>query len=298
MTESRASGPSPEPPSDEEVADAARLAKDATASAMAAAELARSAGSGFWKALSALTSPVDTATTIAKQAAASTGFVDEGLQRVRQAAAPVFGSRDSVDALVDEESPHTAAQLRRRGDKLLGVSHKAQYQPRDVHPSFSGILNELTPDEARILRFLAVAGPQPVIDIRTKSLFQVGSKRLAGGISMIAEMAGCRYQDRDHHYFANLNRLGLLNFSKEPVDDFRRYALIEAQPVAMAITEHIKKTISIYRSIELTPFGSQFVTTCFDLTGYNAGGWDDNDRGDKTIGKGPPSRRKPKPGKH
>jgi hypothetical protein len=37
--------------------------------------------------------------------------------------------------------------------------------------------------------------PSSPIDIRTKTLFQIGSERLAAGISMIADMAGCRWPE-------------------------------------------------------------------------------------------------------
>jgi hypothetical protein len=51
-----------------------------------------------------------------------------------------------------------------------------------------------------------------------------------GGIIDWQERTGQSYPDRDHEYLANLNRLGLVRFSQEPVADFRRYSLIEAQP--------------------------------------------------------------------
>jgi hypothetical protein len=178
--------------------------------------------------------------------------------------------------------------LRAYSDRLIAESHQPQDQPGQLHPAFALILPELTPDEVRILRFLAVAGAQPAIDIRTKTLFQIGSERIAGGINMIAEMAGCRWPGSNQEYLANLNRLGLVRFSAEPVDDYRRYALIEVQPRAMEAVTKAKATLSIYRSIYLSPFGRQFCEVCIDVTGYDAGGWGTDERGDKIIGRGPP----------
>lgn len=105
---------------------------------------------------------------------------------------------------------------------------------------------------------------------------------------MIAEMAGCRWPGSDQEYLANLYRLGLVRFSAEPVDDYRRYALIEVQPRATEAVAKAKATLSIYRSIYLSPFGRQFCKVCIDVTGYNAGGWGTDERGDKIIGRGPP----------
>lgn len=187
------------------------------------------------------------------------------------------------------------ADLRRHGDELIAKSQKPTGKQNQRHPAFDQILNELAPDEVRMLRFLAVAGIQPSIDIRTKTMFQVGSERLVSGVNMIADMAGCRWPESDQRYLANLNRLGLVRFSSEPVADYRRYALLEVQPRALEVTETVAKTISVYRSIYLSEFGAQFCKVCIDTDGYNAGGWATDERGDKIIGKGPPD---PAAGKH
>jgi hypothetical protein len=178
-----------------------------------------------------------------------------------------------------------------REEDLREVAHeliKRSWEPDAVfarrHPAFAEILTELTPDEARVLRFLAVAGPQPSIDIRTKTLFGIGSERIAYGINMIAQMAGCRWPEFSENYLANLNRLGLVQFSKEPVEDYRRYSLLEVQPDAVdAIEAAGRSTISVYRSIHLTAFGHQFCDVCIDTDGYDAGGWAVNERGDRIV---------------
>jgi Abortive infection alpha len=303
----------PSPHLDDEVHRAAQLARDAMTSAAAAAGVARTVGAEFWKAYSAPSSPRDTVGSVAKLATAVNpldiashvakmattvnpavaGTIGEGVRQVQQVASTVLG----VDGAVARSQRRLGEEaLRKRGDAILAVSYNAKFQPYDVHPSFSRILDELTPDEARILRFLAVAGPQPMINVRTKTLFQVGSELLASDINMVAELAGCQWRDRDQHYLANLDSLGLVRLSSEPVADYRRYALIEVQARAMEAIEKTKKSITVYRSIFLSPFGRQFVETCFDTEGYHAGGWDRDERGDKILGKGPPGARKPSAG--
>lgn len=202
------------------------------------------------------------------------------------AAAPVrriVGPGGQTDNPTDSDT-----KLRSIGDQLITASQQPVAKPSRRHPAFGDILAQLTPDEARIVRFLAVAGPQPSIDIRTKTLFQIGSERLAAGINMIAEMAGCRWPEFDDRYLVNLNRLGLVRFSTEPVDDYRRYALLEVQPRALDATEKAARSISVYRSVYLSTFGQQFCDVCIDTTGYDAGGWATNERGDKIKGNGPP----------
>ena len=47
---------------------------------------------------------------------------------------------------------------------------------------------------------------------------------------MIGAEAGCRYLDRVPAYLNNLYRLGLIWFSREPLEDPLRYQVLEAQP--------------------------------------------------------------------
>jgi hypothetical protein len=102
-------------------------------------------------------------------------------------------------------------------------------------------------------------------------------------------MSGCKWPDRAYQYLANLNRQGLIDFSKEPVDDYRRYALLEVQPRVTTAIVGAPKSISVYRSISLTSFGRQFVSACIDTEGYDGGGWATDGREDKIVGKGPPA---------
>jgi Abortive infection alpha len=230
--------------------------------------------------------------TVGRVASRPVGMFAETLRQVQQVqygVAPSQAIDNAVSTFLGTASRDESAALRKRGAALVRVSCKPEYEFRDVHPSFSNILDGLLPDEARVLRFLAVAGTQPAIDVRTKKLFGIGSVKLVGGVNMITEMSGCKWPDRAYQYLANLNRQGLIDFSKEPVDDYRRYALLEVQPRVTAATEHAPKSISVYRSISLTSFGRQFVSACIDTDGYDGGGWATDGREDKIVGKGPPA---------
>jgi hypothetical protein len=159
----------------------------------------------------------------------------------------------------------TAEELRARGDALLRRSADVRVV-EDTHPAYARILSEITPDEARILRYLYLEGPQPAIDVRTNRPLGIGSQLVAGGLNMIAEFAGCRNVDRIHPYLTNLSRLGLVEFSKEQVADPQRYQLIEAQPnVAAALKRAGRVPKTIHRSIHLNAFGEDFCRTCLPL---------------------------------
>jgi hypothetical protein len=86
---------------------------------------------------------------------------------------------------------------------------------------------------------------------------------------MIGAEAGCRYTDRVPQYLNNLNRLGLIWFSRETLDDIQGYQVIEAQPEATeALREAGRGAQTVRRSIHLTAFGNDFCDSVLpDSTG-------------------------------
>jgi hypothetical protein len=158
-------------------------------------------------------------------------------------------------------------ELQKRGFELLRRSNDVNVV-EDTHPAFARILTEITPDEARILRFIYLEGPQPSLDIRTFRPLGIGSELVAAGLSMIAEHAGLRNMERIDQYLINLSRLGLVDFSKEPVSNPNRYQVIEAQPKTIAAMKSAGRAPKlVQRSIRLTSFGEEFVRTCLPLNG-------------------------------
>lgn len=126
----------------------------------------------------------------------------------------------------------SAAELRERGAELLRRSADVDFV-EDMHPAYERILGELTPDEARMLRFLAREGPQPTVDVRTNRPLGIGSELIEAGLSMIGRQAGVRHLSRTNAYLNNLFRLGLVWFSREEVEP-SRYQVVEVQPEVQA----------------------------------------------------------------
>jgi hypothetical protein len=170
--------------------------------------------------------------------------------------------RTPAAAVPDEDS--TIDVLRTRGEALLRASADVNLE-QDTHPAYARILDELAPDEARILRLLALEGPQPAVDVRTPQLIGVSSQLVAEGLSMIGLEAGVRYPERVASYLNNLNRLGLIWFSKEPIGDPVRYQVLEAQPDVLGALKSSRRAKSVQRSILLTPFGRDFCEACLPL---------------------------------
>ncbi|ONM48301.1 Abi-alpha family protein [Nocardia donostiensis] len=160
----------------------------------------------------------------------------------------------------------SVAELRHRGDALLARSADV-YFTEEVHPAYDRILDELAPDEARILRFMALNGPQPSVDVRTNRPLGIGSELVAGDLTSVPEQAGVRYPDRARSYLINLNRLGLTRNSDDPVV-LSRYMVLEVQPVVEAALKQAGRAPKIVRkSLRLTEFGADFCQTCFTLGG-------------------------------
>jgi len=148
--------------------------------------------------------------------------------------------------------------LRERGEELLRRSADVR-ENEDAHPAYGRILDDLLPDEARILRLMWVAGPQPAVDVRAGALpLNATTELIAPGLTMIGAEAGCRRSERVPAYLDNLYRLGLIWFSREPVGEQSRYQVLEAQPDVVEALKSKGRARTVRRSIALTPFGADF----------------------------------------
>jgi hypothetical protein len=182
-------------------------------------------------------------------------------ERVAQLMPP---ADDDADATGENGSVSERETLRRRGAQLLHQAARIDADDR-AHPAYARILTELAPDEGRILRLLAAEGAQPAVDVRASNLIGVGSELVAGGINMIGAQAGCQHRIRVAAYLNNLERLGLVWFSREPVGDPVAYQVLEAQPEVLDAMRTGSRGKTVQRSIHLTPFGEDFCAVCLPL---------------------------------
>jgi hypothetical protein len=163
---------------------------------------------------------------------------------------------------IDAEREEARRSLRERGAELLRRSADVNFD-EDSHPAYTRILEDLAPDEARILRMLAREGPQPSVDVRSGLVpLKSTSELVAAGLNMIGTEAGCRHLDDVPAYLNNLFRLGLIWFSSEPLPDPLRYQVLEAQPEVTEALGSAGRTRTVRRSIHLTPFGRDFCQRC------------------------------------
>jgi hypothetical protein len=159
----------------------------------------------------------------------------------------------------DERRSRESAALRAKGQQLLARSRDLDNHD-DTHPAYDRILDELAPDEARILLLLSTGGPQPAVDVRTGGpVGLVSSELVAPGLTMIGARAGVRYAADVPAYLNNLSRLGLIWFSREQLHDPTAYQVLEAQPDVLDALHSVTFAKVVRRSIRLTPFGDDFV---------------------------------------
>jgi hypothetical protein len=168
----------------------------------------------------------------------------------------------AVDSVTPSPPPSEGGEpvnpLHQAGQRLLRESRDVWSDPQG-HPAYARMIEELAPDEARILVLLLRKGPQASVNVRTGGMIgTVSSSLVASNLNMIGALAGCRYVDRVPSYLHNLERLGLIWFSSETLRDPSEYQVVEAQPEVLEAMEQVRRAKIVRRSIHLTPFGEDF----------------------------------------
>ena len=128
-----------------------------------------------------------------------------------------------------------------------------------AHPSFVSIIQQLTADEAKILRHIAPRQEDQ------KSIYEYSNSE--GEVTELVRLkfrswckqAGVKYLEKSESYMDNLIRLRI--FSQEMTGDTK------FNPRAM-YEEEVEQW-SEYMKIELTPFGCQFLDACIEKLAPN-----------------------------
>lgn len=155
-------------------------------------------------------------------------------------------------------------QLREQGQDLLRRS--AALDDPEEHPSFASILRQMAPDEARIVRFLADQGDQPMIDAVEVNLMTRDAREVAHNVSMIGRESGCIRPHLSPVYLDNLRRLGVIQIRNFQAGGDTAYDLLEAQPGVVDLpppTQRLTRHRVVRRSVSLSEFGRQLYAMCF-----------------------------------
>ena len=211
---------------------------------------------------------------IAVDPAAAQEAIEEMTREVREVARDFLGVTE-LESEVREMAPllstgllragsSSPEALRAQGEQLLRDAADVGFD-EGAHPAFARILTELSPDEARILRLLALEGAQPMVDVRAANLIGNGSQLIAQSLNMLGSKAGLRQRERVPVYLANLVRVNLIVLSEDPLDTPVEYQVLEAQPDILAVLHTTARAKVIRRSVLLTPLGQEFCEVCLPI---------------------------------
>jgi Abortive infection alpha len=229
----------------------------------AAPGLARLAAGAWWRTgLWTAHAAVDATRRIAgaaRSGEAAGALVDDARREVARAGRQLLGIGEGAPG--PDARDYDDERLHEGWERLMDLSTEIDVEV-DGHPAFAGILSQLHPDEARILRLLATEGPQAAVDVRNWRPLGIGSHVVAPGLNMIGQHAGCLMVERVPVYLSNLFRLGLIWFSRDPVGEIGPYQVLEAQPEVKDALKRAGRGTTVRRSVRLTPFGEQFVRAC------------------------------------
>lgn len=150
---------------------------------------------------------------------------------------------------------------------LLATSMNAD-QKWSVHPSFVEVIKQLSPDEAKLMKFLNPDASYPIIDlkiVKPNGIFNI----ILQNYTDIADDI-CEHSDKIFAYLDNLKRLELIEVPfGEHIADETVYTHLESHPDIIKIQEIISSNLSQDGKMEfnrkffhLTQYGKDFVEIC------------------------------------
>ncbi len=137
-----------------------------------------------------------------------------------------------------------------------------------AHPGFVDMIKNMSPDEARIMKFLATSGSQPLVNVKAIQKEGGGFQIVHRHLSLIGIKATCDHVPLAATYLDNLVRLGLIEIpSTRRIKSDDPYKEIEDFPQVLSILEELRKVethlIEVEKiKLDLTDLGRQFIRTC------------------------------------
>ena len=142
-----------------------------------------------------------------------------------------------------------------------------------VLPSFVEIIKQLSPDEAKLIKYFFTSKVNPLINIKfvnTGGSFEIIQHKL----SLFGEAADCETISSVPIYLDNLVRLGIIYIPEDGYySNDEHYALLENHPDVVNLIGAVNNDININQKgkieidkkmLSLTSYGQQFCKVCFD----------------------------------
>ncbi|MGB3123766.1 MAG: DUF4393 domain-containing protein [Pseudomonas sp.] len=146
-----------------------------------------------------------------------------------------------------------------------------------AHPAFVKIIEQLTPDEAKLIAYFIQPLPFPLVTVRLESVdFQQGGVNLAINVSLFGEKLGLEAPHLVPTYLDNLCRLGLtLIQSDYSYTEANLYAELESsEKVKQLLLPENLAAGSKYglrrKAVQVTNLGMQFGNVCIGEHGEPA----------------------------
>jgi Abortive infection alpha len=138
----------------------------------------------------------------------------------------------------------------------------------EAHPSFVGIIRDMSSDEAKIIRFFSKVLAVPLIDWLVNTPGS-GFELARANFSSVGQDAGCTFPELTGSYLDNLRRLGLIEIPEDvyfntpgTYEALEKDAQVEAFRKELA-SSTAQANLSLERKIaRLTAFGKLFCTSC------------------------------------
>jgi hypothetical protein len=157
--------------------------------------------------------------------------------------------------------------LRELYANLLATSIDAK-TAHEAHPAFVDIIRQLTPDEAKILKYIFEKMYLPIITVRANIPKTKGGFDYFADFSDVAERTGCQFPNLTPQYLGNICRLGLAEFHRNSyISDEEMYRGLENHRVIKAIKKDVKAKLKLGAStvreyVGITQLGRQFCKAC------------------------------------
>ena len=160
--------------------------------------------------------------------------------------------------------------LRELYANLLATSIDAK-TAHEAHPAFVDIIRQLTPDEAKILKYIFERMYLPIITVRATLPKKHGGFDYYSDFSDVAEKTECQFPNLTPQYLGNICRLGLAEFHRNNyIADEEMYRGLENHKIIRAIKKDMKAKLKLDASIVreyvgITQLGRQFCKACVVL---------------------------------
>lgn len=141
-----------------------------------------------------------------------------------------------------------------------------EYRVNVAHPSFVSMIEHLSPDEARILKYLQSVNDVLYCDFHGNG--EKGFRILRKHLTIIQRSVVLQYPQNEYAYLSNLESMGILkdNIGTHKVDDSLYDDIANCHGIESLranLVPSMFKSISLGKSYyDVTPFGRMFIEAC------------------------------------